>query len=58
MADTGLIREVVAGLEHAQLHLLDTANHSYVPLKRTRVHPLPVFDEMAEQVRLFIDRFA
>jgi len=33
--------------KQAKLHLLDTANHSYKILKKTRTSPEDVFDEMA-----------
>jgi predicted alpha/beta-hydrolase family hydrolase len=43
-----LLEPVVGGLgKRATLHLLDTANHGYKTLKKTRVSPEDVFDEMA-----------
>ena len=55
LADQELLDGVVANLTSAHLHWLDTANHSYVPLKRTRVHPLTVFEEMSQEVSRFVD---
>lgn len=33
--------------KHATLHLIDTANHSYKVLKKTRTSTVDIFDEMA-----------
>ena len=55
LADAKLLAEVVAGLERARIHWLETANHSYTILKRTRTNPTPVFTEMAQVVRGFVD---
>lgn len=55
LAERGLLEEVVSGLAHARLHWLETANHSYVILKRTRTNPMPVFEEMARSARSFVD---
>ena len=55
LAEQALLDEVVAGLPHAELHWLETANHAYVTLKRTRTNPMPVFEEMALAARSFVD---
>jgi predicted alpha/beta-hydrolase family hydrolase len=41
--------------KHATLHLIDTANHSYKILKKTRTSTEDVFDEMAGAVRVWAD---
>jgi len=46
---------VVEGMPQARLHWLDTANHSYRVLKRTRALSLSVFEEMSLEMRRFID---
>lgn len=55
LADQALMNTMVANLPNAQLHWLDTGNHSYVPLKRTRKHPLTIFQEMAQVAAEFVD---
>jgi predicted alpha/beta-hydrolase family hydrolase len=48
LASLELLEPVVERLgKRATLHLLDTANHGYKTLKKTRVSPEDVFDEMA-----------
>ena len=54
LADAALLTSVVNGLGDARLHWLDTANHSYAVLKRTRDNPLSVFDEMARATADFV----
>jgi len=54
LAQPKLLDEVVSKLPSARLHWLETANHSYVVLKRTRTNTTPIFEEMAEQVRQFV----
>lgn len=52
LAQLDLLQSVVAGLKNrATLHLLDTADHSYNVLKRTRKNPENVFAEMARVLR-------
>ena len=49
--------DVVSGLgERAVLHWLDTANHSYTVLKRTRADPRSVFEEMGDVASAFVGR--
>ncbi|MEM7077647.1 MAG: alpha/beta fold hydrolase [Pseudomonadota bacterium] len=55
LANPDLLRGVVASLPRARLHWLETANHSYAVLKRTRKNPLDVFAEIALTARAFID---
>ena len=51
LATLDLLEPVVKGLDKkATLHLLDTANHSYKVLKKTRVSDEDVFVEMARVV--------
>lgn len=55
LADQSLLSGVISGLYDAQLHWLETGNHAYVVLKRTRTNPIDVFTEMGRVVRTFID---
>lgn len=55
-ADPALLESVVSGLPAATLHWLDTADHGYKVLKRSRQSHEDVFDEMARVARAFIDR--
>ena len=51
LADLDLLEPVIENLgDSATLHLLDTADHSFKVLKRTRTNPENVFDEMARSV--------
>ena len=56
LASAALLRSVVETLETAELHWLDTADHGYRVLKRSRVSTEDVFDEMARVARGFVDR--
>jgi hypothetical protein len=56
LADGALLREVIAGLPAAELHWLDTADHGYRVLKRSRASSEDVFDEIARVARDFVDR--
>lgn len=56
LADLDLLKSVVEKLDGlATLHLLDTGDHSYKVLKRTRESKEDVFVEMARVVREWID---
>lgn len=55
LADAELLRQTVASLPDARLHWLETANHSYTILKRTRQNPQPIFAEIAQTARRFVD---
>ena len=55
LARVELLEEVVARQSSdASIRWLETANHSYVPLKRTRENPLTVFEEMAQGLAEFL----
>lgn len=54
LATPELLERTVAGLgTRAQLHWLETADHSYKVLKRSRKNPQPVFDEIADAITRF-----
>jgi predicted alpha/beta-hydrolase family hydrolase len=55
LAERQHLERVVADLPKAQLHWLDTADHGYRVLKRTRTGSEDVFDEMARVAREFIE---
>ncbi len=55
LADARLLEQTVNGLAQARLHWLDTANHSYVVLKRSRTNPVDVFTEIAQYTSAFVD---
>jgi predicted alpha/beta-hydrolase family hydrolase len=55
LAEPELLTGVVDGLGgRAQLRWLDTADHGYKVLKRSRTSQVPVFDELADYVAAFI----
>ena len=53
MAQHDLLESVSREID-AKLHWLETADHGYKVLKRTRQHPDDVFTEMADQMKQFI----
>ncbi len=56
LAELDMLEPVVKNLgKHATLHLLDTADHSFKILKRTRSSSEDVFTEMARTLREWID---
>ena len=55
LAERALLEPLVASLPNATLHWLDTADHGYRVLKRSRTRADSVFDEMAEAARAFVD---
>jgi hypothetical protein len=55
LADRALLEPLVASLPTASLHWLETADHGYRVLQRTRQRADSVFDEMAAVARAFID---
>jgi predicted alpha/beta-hydrolase family hydrolase len=55
LADPKLLEPLVRSLPTAALHRLETADHGYRVLKRTRTRSDSVFDEMADAARVFID---
>ncbi len=58
LAKSTLLEPLVADLPSAELHWLDTADHGYRVLKRSRGTDEDVFHEMARLARGFIDRHA
>jgi hypothetical protein len=54
LAERELLEPLVRSLPNAKLHWLDTADHGYRVLKRTRASAEDVFDEMARVARAFI----
>ena len=56
LAEQNLLAQVVAKLPTAQLHWLDTADHGYRVLKRTRQSSESVFAEMARIACAFVKR--
>ena len=57
LASRELLEQVVSQLPTAQLHWLDTADHGYHVLKRTRKSTEDIFEEMARVAREFIGRY-
>jgi predicted alpha/beta-hydrolase family hydrolase len=55
LAERELLEPLVRSLPHAKLHWLETADHGYRVLKRSRTRSDSVFDEMAEIARAFMD---
>jgi predicted alpha/beta-hydrolase family hydrolase len=55
LADPKLLEPLVESLPTATLHWLETADHGYRVLKRTRTRADSVFDEMADAARSFVD---
>ena len=55
LAEAALLEPLVKSLPNATLHWLETADHGYRVLKRSRTRTDGVFDEMAEVARAFID---
>lgn len=56
LAESSRLQDVVKQLPTARLHWLDTADHGYRILKRTRKSAEDVFDEMARVTREFIEK--
>jgi predicted alpha/beta-hydrolase family hydrolase len=54
LATPALLEEVVAGLRRAELHWLDTADHGYKILKRSRQSAEDVFAELARVAATFM----
>jgi uncharacterized protein len=55
LATPELLERTVAGLGRAQLHWLDTADHSYKVLKRSRKTEQPVLEEIADAIADFVN---
>jgi predicted alpha/beta-hydrolase family hydrolase len=58
LADPKLLEPLVQSLPAATLHWLETADHGYRVLKRSRTRTDSVFDEMADAARSFVDAHA
>lgn len=56
LAERARLEAVVSVLPSAELHWLDSADHGYRALKRSRGSKEDVFDEMARVARGFIER--
>ena len=55
LADTATLQHVIADLPLARLHEIDTADHSFKPLKRSRTSTEDVYVEAARVARGFVD---
>jgi predicted alpha/beta-hydrolase family hydrolase len=56
LAEQDLLTQVVSNLPTAELHWLETADHGYNVLKRTRKSTEAVFEEMARVAHKFIEQ--
>ena len=56
LAERELLTQVVSGLPRAAIHWLDTADHGFKVLKRSRSSPEDVYDEAARAARELVDR--
>lgn len=56
LAEGALLEPLVSSLPSAELHWLNTADHGYRVLKRSRGTDENVFDEIARVARVFMDR--
>ena len=56
LAELDLLKPTVEKLNFARLHLLDTADHGFKILKRTRTDPESVYDEAARVAAEFVAR--
>lgn len=56
LAERELLARAVSGLPRAEIHWLDTADHGFKVLKRSRASTEDVYDEAARVARDFIDR--
>jgi len=56
LAERELLTKVVSGLPRAALHWLDTADHGFKVLKRSRASAEDVYAEAARVARDFVDR--
>lgn len=55
LAELKLLEPMVANLARAELHLLETADHSFKILKRTRTSPEDVYDEVGRVIASWLD---
>jgi predicted alpha/beta-hydrolase family hydrolase len=56
LAERDLLDPLLAELPHSELHLIDTADHGYAVLKRTRATTEGVYEEMGRVAREFVER--
>ena len=56
LAERELLTQVASGLPRAEIHWLDTADHGFKVLKRSRVSTEDVYDEAGRVAREFVDR--
>ena len=57
LATLDLLRPTIEKVgKYASLHLIETANHSYKVLKKTRTSTEDVFAEMARTTREWVDK--
>ena len=56
LAELALLKPVITALNNAELHLLDTADHSLKILKRTRQNPEDIYEEVGRVAAAFINR--
>jgi predicted alpha/beta-hydrolase family hydrolase len=56
LAERELLTQVVSALPRAEIHWLDTADHGFKVLKRSRASAEDVYDEAARVARELIDR--
>ena len=54
LADKLLLNQVIASLTNAEVHWLDTANHSYQTLKRSRTRVDTVYDEICTHITTWL----
>lgn len=55
LAYLDLLEPIIKGLPHATHHVIDTADHSFKVLKRTRLSTEDVYDEAARVVESWLD---
>ncbi len=55
LAERDLLETVTGELPLAKVHWLETGDHSYVILKRSRTNPLDIFSEIGQTARSFVD---
>ena len=54
LAEEPLLTETTSALSSAEIHWLDTADHSFKILKRTRTNPVDVYTEAATAAAGFV----
>lgn len=56
LAEVELLKPIIGKLKRAQLHLIDTADHGFKILKRTRTSDEDVYVEAARVVKQFVEK--